>query len=53
MGCIDMLRLTPCPTGLRYGAAMPTPDLNLLFTLDVLLQEGLSLIHISEPTRPY
>lgn len=40
MGCIDMLRLTPCLTALRYGVAMPTPDLNLLFTLDVLLQEG-------------
>ena len=40
MDCIDLLRLTPCMTGLRYGATMPTPDLNLLFTLDVLLQEG-------------
>jgi DNA-binding transcriptional LysR family regulator len=40
MGCIDMLHMAPCLTGLRYGAAMPAPDLNLLFTLDVLLQEG-------------
>lgn len=40
MVCSESLRLTPCLTGLRYGAEMANPDLNLLFTLDVLLQEG-------------
>lgn len=40
MVCSESLRLTPCMPGLRYGAGMANPDLNLLFTLDVLLQEG-------------
>ena len=31
---------TPCVNQMRYGQPMTSPDLNLLVTLDVLLQEG-------------
>ena len=34
-------------------SGMMSVDLNLLTTIDVEGHQGLSLIHISEPTRPY
>ena len=44
------LRSTPRHDPLRYGRCMPTPDLNLLVTLDVLLAEG-SVAHAAKRLR--
>jgi DNA-binding transcriptional LysR family regulator len=40
MICIQTLRLTPCQKPNARSHSLARPDLNLLFTLDVLLAEG-------------
>ena len=40
MICTQYLRLTPCHTRNARRHSLPRPDLNLLFTLDVLPAEG-------------
>lgn len=40
MICTDYMRLTPCQTRNARSYSLARPDLNLLFTLDVLLAEG-------------
>ncbi len=40
MICIQYLRLTPCQDRHARSHSLARPDLNLLFTLDVLLAEG-------------
>jgi hypothetical protein len=40
MICTHYVRLTPCQTRNARSYRLARPDLNLLFTLDVLLAEG-------------
>ena len=40
MICIEYVRLTPCQDRHAWSDSLARPDLNLLFTLDVLLAEG-------------
>jgi DNA-binding transcriptional LysR family regulator len=40
MICTQFLRLTPCQDQIAGSDSLARPDLNLLFTLDVLLAEG-------------
>jgi hypothetical protein len=40
MICTPSVRLTPCQQQIPWRKTLSRPDLNLLFTLDVLLAEG-------------